>query len=196
MIVILVVSIVLAFTGNTGVGLILLISFLLEWFYPVFFEVHRQGQTPGKKQMKLTVVNDDLTPVNFGTSLIRNLLRFTDFFPVFYLGGLLCMVVSSRFQRMGDLAAGTIVIHQESAKAPLTLPDVLPRAPMIPLLLEDQIAIIDFTQRHNQLSLSRQEELSSIVKEVLHTDGEQAVARLQGIGCWLLGGGANETNSL
>ncbi len=95
MIVILVVSIVLAFTGNTGIGLILLISFLLEWFYPVFFEVYRQGQTPGKKQMKLIVVNDDLTPVNFGTSLIRNLLRFTDFFPVFYLGGLLCMVVSS-----------------------------------------------------------------------------------------------------
>jgi uncharacterized RDD family membrane protein YckC len=196
LLVILAVSIALAFAGNTGMGLILLISFLLEWFYPVFFEVYRQGQTPGKKYLALRVVNDDLTPVNFGTSLIRNLLRVADFFPLFYIGGIISMVLSNRFQRLGDLAAGTIVIHQASVSTLITLPTVLPRAPMVPLLLEDQIAIIEFTQRHNQLSFSRQQELANIIKQVLQTDDEHAVTRLQEIGCWLIGGDVHEANSL
>src|SRR5690606_22433001 len=67
--------IVFALLGHMGLGLALIIAFLLEWFYPVYFEVWQQGVTPGKKSLGLRVVNDDGTPITFGASLLRNLLR-------------------------------------------------------------------------------------------------------------------------
>ena len=108
-----IISIVLAFAGNIGIGIILLISFILEWFYPVFFEIYNNGQTIGKKMMGLTVVNDDLTAINWGSSLIRNLLRFADFFPFAYLCGFISMILTNKFQRLGDLAAGSLVIYKQ-----------------------------------------------------------------------------------
>ena len=63
----------LAFSG-LGVGLVLLGVLLIEWFYPVFFEI-RRGATPGKRAMGLAVVQDDGTPVGPASSVIRNLLR-------------------------------------------------------------------------------------------------------------------------
>ncbi len=83
--------------GELGFGFWFIIWFLIEWFYPVLFEVFRRGQTPGKKALGISVVNDDLTPVSFGTSLVRNLLRTADFLPFFYLAGLITMVSNSRF---------------------------------------------------------------------------------------------------
>jgi hypothetical protein len=99
------------------------------------------------------------------------------------------MVLSPRFQRMGDLAAGTLVIHRVPVAESLTLPDIQPRPATIPLSLADQVAITSFTQRHQQLTESRQQELACILKETLHYDDKQAVKTLQAIGCWLLGGG-------
>lgn len=183
-----VVAVVLTFAGTTGMGIYLLLSFLLEWFYPVLFEVYWKGQTPGKKMMDLLVVNDDLTPVNWSTSLVRNLLRAVDFLPFAYLGGLVAMVLGERFQRMGDLAAGTLVIHRVDVSDMLSLPDVEPRPAHIPLTLEDQIAITSFAQRHQQLTQSRQQELAEILSETLNCPHDQAVNTLQGIGSWLLGG--------
>lgn len=178
---------VLFFAGKTGIGLFLVLSFLVEWFYPVLFEVYAQGQTPGKKAMHITVVNDDLTPIRWSPSLVRNLLRAADFFPFFYLGGIFCMVVSTHFQRLGDLAAGSLVIYKAAVQEKLPLPDCPPRTPPIPLSLEDQIAVITFTQRHTQLSFARQEELAEIVTLPLQCEKDHAVTHLQGIGCWLLG---------
>ena len=95
--------------------------FLVEWFYPVLFEVLWRGQTPGKRALGISVINDDLTPVTLGPSLVRNLLRVVDFLPVFYLAGLVTMLSNRRFQRLGDLAAGTLVISvRESAKPSAT----------------------------------------------------------------------------
>ena len=73
--------IILAFMNEAGWGVFLIVSFLLEWFYPVLFEVLRQGQTPGKKWLGLAVVNDDLTPITWSSSIIRNLLRAVDILP-------------------------------------------------------------------------------------------------------------------
>lgn len=186
-IVLTVLMIVLFFTGKTGMGLFLVLSFLLEWFYPILFEVYAKGQTPGKKAMGIVVVNDDLTPIRWSPSLIRNLLRAADFFPFFYLGGIFSMVLSHHFQRLGDLSAGTLVVYQEDSKAALPLPNCQPHTPPIPLSLEEQVAVIAFTQRHTQLSLARQQELAEIVAALLQCEGDQAVTRLQGLGCWLLG---------
>lgn len=181
-------SLILYAAGNAGTGLLLVLAFLLEWFYPVLFEVYAKGQTPGKKVMQLMVVNDDLTPVNWSPSIVRNLLRAADFCPFAYVLGLLCMTLSRHFQRLGDLAAGTLVIHHEQEMESLSLPAVPSRTPPVALSLEDQVAVIGFTQRHQQLTRSRQQELAAIVQDLMQSDSEHAVEHLQGMGCWLLRG--------
>lgn len=181
-------SLVLYAAGNAGTGLLWVLAFVLEWFYPVLFEVYARGQTPGKKAMQLTVVNDDLTPINWSPSIVRNLLRAADFCPFAYFLGLICMTLSRHFQRLGDLAAGTLVIHQEQNMENVPLPAVPPCAPPVALALEDQVAVIGFTQRHQQLTRSRQQELAMIVQDLMQSDSAHAVEQLQGIGCWLLRG--------
>lgn len=184
------VSIVLSLAGKAGAGLLLLLSFLTEWFYPVVFEVLWRGQTPGKKMMGLTVVNDDLTPIAWGTSVIRNLLRAADFMPFAYLGGLISMCLSTRFQRLGDLAAGTLVIHKRQPPEAKALPDIDPVMPPPALSVEDQRAIINFTQRHDSLSEQRQQELADILVEnrpELMRNCADSLACIRGWGAWLLG---------
>nr|MBX2867384.1 RDD family protein [Acidiferrobacterales bacterium] len=94
-----------AFLGQVGGGLILISWFVIEWGYPVFFEVLNKGQTPGKKKMQLIVMQDDLTPVTWRTSALRNLLRAVDMLPIGYLFGAASMIFSRNFQRLGDLVA-------------------------------------------------------------------------------------------
>jgi hypothetical protein len=165
----------------------LVLAFLLEWFYPVAFEVWRNGQTPGKRRFGLAVVNQDLTPVRLDAALVRNLLRAVDFLPFAYLGGLLGMSASRRFQRLGDMAAGTVVVHRPPLAPAAALPECTPLMPAAPLSVADQLAIIDFTQRHEQLSEARQEELANILAPLVGSGDQAAVRRLRGIGCWLLG---------
>lgn len=187
-VVIFIIFILLALTSRAGTGIFLMLFFLLDWFYPVFFEVLRNGQTPGKKFLKIAVVNDDLTPVTWSTSIIRNLLRAADFMPGGYLIGLIAMSSTQHFQRLGDLAAGSIVIHKRVP--PQTgngLPQVAARAPSMPLSLEDQVAITGFAQRHDQLSPSRKQELANILSNITQVEGKEGVERVQGMGNWLLG---------
>src|SRR5579883_663835 len=74
--------------GEGGTGLYLIVAFVLLWFYPVLFEVLRDGQTPGKMAMNLRVVNANGTPVTWIASIVRNLLRAVDMLPLFYAFGL------------------------------------------------------------------------------------------------------------
>ena len=170
-----------------GGGFFLILLFLIEWFYPVLFEVFNRGQTPGKKMLGISVINDDLTPVTLGTSMVRNLLRTVDFLPLFYLTGLIAMVSNRRFQRLGDMAAGTLVISvRESAKA-AAIENIVPLAPAITLLRAEQTSIIEFLHRSKQLSEPRQHELASILDDITHKKYENGVDRLHRIGAWFLG---------
>jgi uncharacterized RDD family membrane protein YckC len=187
MVVVSILSIVLLAAGKAGGGILMLVTFLLEWFYPVFFEVYRKGQTIGKSSMGLVVVNDDLTPIRWGNSLIRNLLRAADFLPFAYLGGLLCMVTNPRFQRLGDIAAGTLVIYKHKQKDRAGLPECQAYPPPLPLELEDQIAIIGFAERARELSEDRQQELANILDNVTHKTQKDSIEYLRGSGNWLLG---------
>jgi len=186
-IVLTVLSMILLFFDRMGAGIFLVISFLFEWFYPVFFEIYRQGQTPGKRRMGLVVVNDDLTPVTWDASMTRNLLRTADFLPFAYLLGIISICVSKHFQRLGDIAAGTIVIHKKKVEDVVALPEC--EAVMAPFMLEleDQVALINFTQRHTQLTEARQQELADILKDITRQKPENAVSYLHGISVWLLG---------
>ena len=187
-IVLILLSVILSLLGVAGYGIQMICAFLLEWFYPVLFEVYRNGQTPGKKQLGLAVINDDLTPVLPGTSFIRNLLRAADFFPLFYVSGLISMLTNKEFRRLGDLAAGTLVVHLPKEQSRDQLPNVLPLAPTMVLDSEDQTAIISFARRHHQLSDDRQRELANILEPILHDQNDAAVNRLHRLGVWLWGG--------
>lgn len=190
MLIVMVLGLIAMPFGLAGGGLWLVLSFLLEWFYPVAFELLRNGQTPGKKALGLAVVHDDLTPLRFGTSMVRNLLRVADFLPFAYLGGLICMSCNARFQRFGDIAAGTLVIHRRAQTDSTPLPDVHPHTPPFALELDDQRALINFAQRQNQLSQARQEELAAILESTHehHTrTPAEAVRFWRGVGAWLLG---------
>jgi uncharacterized RDD family membrane protein YckC len=102
--------------GLGGAGLLLLaiyigIQLVVEIFYFVFFVVLWRGASPGKRALGLAVVGENGLPVSFTASLVRNLLRAVDALPVSYLTGLVTMLVSEHTRRLGDIAAGTIVIR-------------------------------------------------------------------------------------
>jgi uncharacterized RDD family membrane protein YckC len=170
-----------------GGGFFLIFLFIIEWLYPVLFEVYMRGQTPGKRLLGISVINDDLSPVTLGTSMVRNLLRTVDFLPLFYLAGLICMLSNRRFQRLGDMAAGTLVISVPESAKPAVMKDIHPLAPATSLLRSEQSSIIDFLQRSQQLSEPRQQELANILVGVTHHKGDNGVEKLQRIGAWFLG---------
>jgi uncharacterized RDD family membrane protein YckC len=92
-------------------GIALLLTFAVAWAYFILFEWLGNGQTLGKRMFGLRVIADDGAPAGFTAVLVRNLVRVVDFLPGFYGLGLLAIVVSSRSQRLGDLAAGTFVVR-------------------------------------------------------------------------------------
>jgi uncharacterized RDD family membrane protein YckC len=92
-------------------GIFVLITLLVGWSYFVVLEWLWDGRTLGKRMFGLRVITADGSPASFTAVLIRNLLRVVDFLPAFYGLGLLAVVLSSRSQRLGDLAAGTFVVR-------------------------------------------------------------------------------------
>ncbi|HFC93707.1 MAG TPA: RDD family protein [Leucothrix mucor] len=183
---------VLAILGSSGTGIALIITFLVEWFYPVYFELFKNGQTPGKKSLNLYVVQDNGSPVTPAASMIRNLLRFVDFLPLFYGFGLASMLLNKRFQRLGDLVAGTVVLYKEEPLIEdLMESDEIDHHAIVPpmsLKIEEQQTILQFRQRQLSLSKDRAEELAGL-SGVLVADakaGEKTVY-LTRLGNWIAG---------
>ncbi len=86
--------------------------FALLFIYPVAFELAAGGRTPGKRWSSLRVVCDDGSPVTFRASVLRNLVRLVDVLPGLYLVGAVAIFATRRNQRLGDLAAGTLVVRE------------------------------------------------------------------------------------
>ena len=172
--------------AGIGSGIMLLALFLLEWFYPVYFEL-RRGATPGKLALGLLVVHDDGTPVGPSASLIRNVLRAVDFLPALYGAGLVTMLIDRDFRRLGDLAAGTLVIHAPAAREVRSLPPQPPQPPDRPLDLDTQQAILDFAERAPRLSPARRAELAEVLTAADGLRGRNAVERVLGIASWIAG---------
>jgi uncharacterized RDD family membrane protein YckC len=162
----------LATLGRFGTGVLLIAFFGLEWFYPVLFEVYAEGATPGKRMLGLRVVHDDGVPVGWSGAMIRNLLRAVDFLPFFYGSGLVSMLATRDFKRLGDLAARTVVVYRETATPPLHLPEATPRPPAVPLTLAEQQAILAFAARVPSLTIERVKELAAIVRDVVRGEGD------------------------
>ena len=97
-----------------------ILVFALLWGYYMVFEVTTNGQSPGKRALGLRVIKDGGYPIGFADSAIRNLVRVVDFLPFFYGAGLLTMLLNSNWQRLGDLAAGTLVVKTARTDLKLT----------------------------------------------------------------------------
>jgi uncharacterized RDD family membrane protein YckC len=95
-----------------------LIAFAFLWGYYIFFEMLWNGQSPGKRWVGLRVIRADGTPITLTESIIRNLVRLVDFLPAYYGVGVVTMFINSQSRRLGDLAAGTLVVRD---RAPVTL---------------------------------------------------------------------------
>ncbi len=93
-------------------AILLLIGFLLYYGYFALFEAIWSGQTPGKRAFRLRVMSTSGRPITFYDSLLRNLLRIVDQVPGFYAVGLLSVFFTERNQRLGDLAADTVVVTE------------------------------------------------------------------------------------
>ena len=99
----------LEFWVLAGTGLL---GFLVIVFYYILFEAFWHGQTLGKRRMGIRVIREGGYPLNFSTSLIRNLIRLIDFLPSYYMIGLVVVFIDPKSRRLGDLAAGTLVIKE------------------------------------------------------------------------------------
>lgn len=102
---------------SSAMGVLLLISFLLSWFYYTLFETFWNGRTPGKSVMGLRVIKEKGYPITFLAAFGRNLLRTVDSLGL-YLVGFVAVLLSPRFQRLGDYLAGTIVVHERLTGMP------------------------------------------------------------------------------
>ncbi len=91
-----------------------LLAFFIFWGYYILFEMAWNGQSPGKRKLGLRVIRTDGTPITFTESLIRNFVRLFDFLPAYYGIGIITMFINKQTRRLGDLAAGTLVVHDRA----------------------------------------------------------------------------------
>jgi uncharacterized RDD family membrane protein YckC len=104
----------LSLGSQSGLGPFMIAYFALTWGYGAFCEGIFNGQTVGKRVMGIRVVSERGVPISGAQAVLRNLVGAVDgLFPFFYQPALASMVVSSKFQRLGDLAAGTMVVVEE-----------------------------------------------------------------------------------
>ncbi len=104
------------------IALMILAVFLIFSSYFIFFEWLWDGQTPGKRLLKLRVIREDGRPITLWEAIARNLLRIFDAIPGFvvpiYSVGLMTIFFNSRDQRVGDIFAGTVVVRERFDEAP------------------------------------------------------------------------------
>jgi len=165
--------------------------FLLNWFYGLLFEGCWNGQTPGKRVMGLRVVSVDGRPINGAQATIRNFVRVADIFPyastqVFgieydqyiiptFVVALVCMVLTRRFQRLGDIAAGTMVVVDEKAWYPkkislddariASLAEYIPASFRMSRSLAQTIAL--YVERRPMMSERKRETTAAILAQPL-----------------------------
>jgi uncharacterized RDD family membrane protein YckC len=96
-----------------GLAILLFIFFLVQFGYFSTFEVLWNGQTPGKRWTHLRVIQDSGRPITPYDAILRNLLRIVDSLPSLYAIGIVTMLISKENKRVGDYAAGTVVIHEK-----------------------------------------------------------------------------------
>lgn len=185
-----------AIAGKFGVGWFMVGVFLLEWFYPILFEVYRNGQTPGKRACDLAVLHDDGRPVGWSAAFVRNTVRFVDFFPMLYATAFVTSLLNGSGKRLGDLAAGTVVVHVDrqagaghaKPKSEREIEAMGAEPPPFPLSVEEQQALIEYRARVGQFTDERSLELAELPAPLVgQTRPEEARRRLLRMANFLMG---------
>jgi uncharacterized RDD family membrane protein YckC len=176
------VGIILVFTlGLSGLpafgfGLVCIIWFVLSWFYGGLFETFWNGQTPGKRIMRIRVVSVDGQPINGIQAVLRNFLREVDAQPLYFFQvGLLAAMMNDRFQRLGDLAAGTMVVVEEGhwlrGLTQLNEPEVVQLAAQLPVNFQAKRslarALSAYVERRGSFAWGRRMEIARHLAEPL-----------------------------
>lgn len=175
--------------SGLATGVLLLVLFTLDWVYSVAFEVSKWGATPGKRAFGLRVAQTSGTPVTLNQAVVRNLIRNIDLLPFGGTVGLISCLLTRRFQRLGDLAADTVVVHA-SEDGVVRLEDaehegVKGQRPPLPLSREEQQAILEFANRRVEWPEARQRELAGHASALTRANEEQSVGRLLGLAQWI-----------
>ena len=169
-------------------GMFLLAWFLLDWLYPVFFEAGKRGATPGKRMMGLRVVQSTGSPITLGQAVVRNFLRFIDGMPFFtYLFGMTSCMATQRFQRLGDLAAGTVVIYDRIPPMPvMAAPPPVNAVPLpVGLSADEMRALALFRERAGLWSDGRRVEIADQAAVLSGETGVVGVTRLLAMAHWV-----------
>ncbi len=173
--------------GKGGMGLYLVMLFLVFWAYPIVCEGLFNGQTPGKRVLDLRVVSSDGAPVGWLAACVRNLMRTVDMLPFGYACGLVSSLADPWGRRLGDIVAGTLVVHAPRVQAQPLVPTADVAAPRVALRPAEQAAVVAFAERAPRLTPERQAELADIAEPLTGARGADGVVALQGIANWLLG---------
>jgi uncharacterized RDD family membrane protein YckC len=178
--------------GTVVIFLLFVAYFFISWFYGIFFEVFYNGRTPGKMLLKLRVIGIDGRPINGLQAGLRNFLRVADVnvmlslqlvvaeappvyvFPTMIVG-LASMLLTSRMQRIGDLAAGTMVISEQPRYSPWNLqPDdkrAFGLAELIPPTYEVSSSLAQaiglYMENRQRLGVGRREEVAAKIAKPL-----------------------------
>ena len=100
-------------------AIVIFIVFVVNWGYFTLFEAFWNGRTPGKRVAKIRVIQRSGRSIGLVESMARNLVRYVDQLPFFYAVGVIAMFVTRQHQRLGDLAAGTLVVRDSEPDSPL-----------------------------------------------------------------------------
>lgn len=168
-------------------GLIALIAFFMEWFYPMVFEAGRRGATPGKRAVGLRVVQVTGSPITPGQAFLRNILRWIDSMPLFTYGfGMVSCLATRRFQRLGDLAAGTVVIYDRRPTLPVVAaPPPIGAVPLpVGLTADETRTLVLFRERAGLWSAGRREEIADQAEALSGGRGAAGASRLMAMAHW------------
>jgi uncharacterized RDD family membrane protein YckC len=132
------------------------IGFLLQFGYFAFFESIWNGQTPGKRWTHLRVIKDSGRPISPMEAVLRNLLRIVDALPTLYATGIICILISKENKRVGDYAAGTVVVHEQPMAANAVMWSESKKQPLnavaLAQLTPEELELIEsYIQRRNSL---------------------------------------------
>jgi uncharacterized RDD family membrane protein YckC len=145
-------------TGLWTVAILLFIAFSIQFGYFAFFEALWNGQTPGKRWTHLRVIKDSGRPISVYDAILRNLIRIVDYLPTLYATGVITMLISSENKRVGDYAAGTVVIHEKPLQgvssiwqSPATPAQPIAAGPLPQLTVEELQLVEAFLNRRSSL---------------------------------------------
>lgn len=164
--------------SGLGAAVFSVVFFLVILGYDILFEVLASGRTPGKRWTGLRVVRTGGQPVRFITSAIRNLVRLVDFLPFSYAVGAVSILATPRNQRLGDLAAGTLVVRERGGLDARTRHAPPPRPTAVEagmtwdvsaITIEELSAVRSFLDRREQLTSDARAQLARTLAGRLRT---------------------------